>query len=67
MDRLPYSATVNGENATVDYAGDAPGLVYGVYQFNVTLPANTPSGAQTIILTVGDSTSQSDVTVFVGK
>jgi uncharacterized protein (TIGR03437 family) len=62
---LPYSATVNGETATVDYAGDAPGLVYGVDQFNVTLPANTPSGAQRVVLTVGGSTSQSDVTVFV--
>jgi uncharacterized protein (TIGR03437 family) len=51
----------------VDYAGDAPFLVYGVYQFNVTLPTDTPSGAQTIILKVGDSSSQSDVTVFVGK
>jgi uncharacterized protein (TIGR03437 family) len=61
----PYSATVNGENATVDYAGSAPGLVYGVDQFNVTLPADTPSGAQKIVLTVGGSTSQSDVTVFV--
>jgi len=62
---LPYSATVNGETAKVDYAGDAPYLVFGVYQFNVTLPADTPSGSQNIVLTVGGSSSQSDVTVFV--
>jgi uncharacterized protein (TIGR03437 family) len=62
---LPYSATVNGENATVLYAGSAPGLVYGVYQFNVQLPANLPAGAQTIILNVGNSSSQPNVTVFV--
>jgi uncharacterized protein (TIGR03437 family) len=49
----------------VDYAGDAPYLVFGVYQFNVTLPADTPSGSQNIVLTVGGSSSQSDVTVFV--
>jgi len=60
-----YSATVNGENATVLYAGSAPGLVYGVYQFNVQIPADAPSGPVKIVLTVGDSSSQPDVTVFV--
>jgi uncharacterized protein (TIGR03437 family) len=60
-----YSATVNSENAVVTYAGSAPGLVYGVYQFNVQLPADLPSGAQKIVLTVGGSASQPDVTVFV--
>lgn len=61
----PYSATVNGEDATVLYAGTAPSLVFGVYQFNVKLPANIPSGAVKIVLKVGSSTSQPDVTVFV--
>jgi uncharacterized protein (TIGR03437 family) len=68
-DTLAYTATctatVNGETATVIYSGAAPGLVYGVNQFNVQLPANTPSGAQKIVLTIGGTTSQSDVTVFV--
>jgi uncharacterized protein (TIGR03437 family) len=62
---LPYSATVNGENAPVLYAGSAPGLVYGVDQFNVQLPADLPAGAQNIVLTVGGSKSQANVTVFV--
>jgi uncharacterized protein (TIGR03437 family) len=61
----PYSAAVNGENATVLYAGSAPGLLYGVYQFNVQLPADLPAGADTIVLNVDGSLSQSDVTVFV--
>jgi uncharacterized protein (TIGR03437 family) len=60
-----YSALVNGENATVTYAGSAPGLVYGVYQFNVQLPSDLPAGAATIVVRVGGSASQSDVTVFV--
>jgi uncharacterized protein (TIGR03437 family) len=60
-----YSATVNGEAATVLYAGSAPGLVYGVYQFNVQLPADAQSGSAKIVLKVGNSTSQQDVTVFV--
>ena len=47
------------------YAGTAPTLVYGVDQFNVVIPADAPSGAVKIVLTVGDSMSQSDVTVFV--
>jgi uncharacterized protein (TIGR03437 family) len=62
---LAYSATVNGEAAKVLYAGSAPGLVYGVYQFNVQLPADVKAGSAKIVLKVGDSTSQPDVTVFV--
>lgn len=62
---LPYSATVNGQSAKVLYAGTAPGLVYGVDQFNIQLPASVPSGAVKVVLTVGTSQSQSDVTVFV--
>jgi uncharacterized protein (TIGR03437 family) len=60
-----YSATVNGENAVVLYAGSAPGLVYGVYQFNVQLPTDLPAGPATIILNVAGSVSQPNVTVFV--
>jgi uncharacterized protein (TIGR03437 family) len=60
-----YSALVNGENATVVYAGTAPGLLFGVYQFNVQLPADLPPGPATLVLQVGDSSSQQDVTVFV--
>ena len=62
---LPFSATVNGEPAVVLYAGTAPGLVYGVYQFNVQLPTDLPAGPAIIVLKVGDSSSQSNVTVFV--
>ncbi len=62
---LPYSATVNGELANAQYAGSAPGLVYGVYQFNVQVPADVPPGAAPIVLNVGASTSQPNVTVFV--
>jgi len=65
MVTLPYLATVNGEPANVVYAGTAPSLLYGVYQFNIQLPADLPAGAQKIVVTVGDSSSQSDVTVYV--
>jgi len=59
------TATVNGEAATVLYSGSAPGLVFGVDQFNVQLPADVKAGSAKIVLTIGGSTSQSDVTVFV--
>jgi len=61
----PYSATVNGEDAKVLYAGTAPELLFGVYQFNVQLPADVQSGQAKVVLHVGNSTSQPDVTVFV--
>ena len=38
-----FAMTIGGTNATVQYAGLAPGLV-GVYQFNVVVPANLPTG-----------------------
>jgi len=59
------TSTVNGEAATVLYSGSAPGLVFGVDQFNVQLPADVKAGSAKIVLTIGSSTSQSDVTVFV--
>ena len=62
---LIYSATVSGENATVYYAGTAPTLVYGAYQFNVRLPADVATGSAEIVLTVGNSQNQPGVTVYV--
>jgi uncharacterized protein (TIGR03437 family) len=60
-----YSATVNGKPATVLYAGAAPGLVFGVYQVNVQLPSDVTSGPADINIEVGDSESQTGITVFV--
>src|SRR6185312_2459247 len=55
---LGVTATVNGVDAPVKYAGSAPGLIYGVMQVNVQIPANTPSGANQIVITVGSAKSQ---------
>jgi uncharacterized protein (TIGR03437 family) len=65
MVALPFSATINGESAIVLYAGTAPGLVYGVYQFNIQLPADLPAGELPLVVQVGDSASQANVTLFV--
>jgi len=54
---LPVSVTVNGESATVLYAGIAPGLVQGANQINVQLPADITSGQLAIVLTAGEVSS----------
>jgi uncharacterized protein (TIGR03437 family) len=59
------TATVGGLPAQVLYSGSAPGLVYGVMQVNVQIPANSPSGAQPVVVTVGSAPSQTGVTVVV--
>jgi uncharacterized protein (TIGR03437 family) len=56
--------TIGGVPATVTYSGLAPGLV-GLYQVNVQVPANAPTGsAVNLAITVGSLTSNT-VTVAV--
>ncbi len=63
---LTVTATVGGVPATVQYAGSAPGIVYGVMQVNLVIPDNAPSGANVpIIVSVGGSATQAGVTVAV--
>src|SRR5262249_44005631 len=62
---LPVSATVNGVDAKGFYSGSAPTLVYGVDQFNVQLPSDVQTGSAKIVVKVGTSSSQANVTVFV--
>jgi uncharacterized protein (TIGR03437 family) len=63
---LPVSVKVNGLDAQVLYAGAAPGLVAGVTQLNVRIPAGVPAAsAIPVVLNVGNSSSRFDVTVAV--
>jgi len=68
---LKATATVAGSQATVQYYGSAPGLVSGVMQVNVQIPANAPSGALPIVITLTDPatglaySTQGQVTVSV--
>jgi uncharacterized protein (TIGR03437 family) len=57
--------TINGQPALYVYAGEAPGLVAGMMQLNVQIPANAPSGDLAILVSVGGNTSQKGVTVSV--
>jgi len=63
----PATATVGGVNADVLYAGGTPGLVAGVLQLNVRIPATVPpGGAVPGVFTVGGKPSQDGVTLAVG-
>ena len=63
---LPLSVEIGGIDAEVLYAGGAPGLVEGVVQVNARIPAGAPVGAAVpVILSVGNRTSQSGLTVAV--
>jgi uncharacterized protein (TIGR03437 family) len=60
------TARIGGVPATVAYAGVAPGIVAGVLQINVTIPAGVSRGSPVSLdVTVGGVTSQSGVTVAV--
>lgn len=63
--QLSVTATIAGLNAAVLYAGAAPGEVSGVTQFNVVVPATSPSGDQELIVTVGGISSPSGLTLSV--
>ena len=62
---LPVTATIGGMPAVVEYAGAAPGIVSGVMQANLRIPANAPVGNQPVVITVGTAVSQSNVTVAI--
>jgi uncharacterized protein (TIGR03437 family) len=65
---LPVTATVGGATATVQYAGSAQGLVDGVVQVNVVVPAGTAAGAAIpVVVRVGSSDSQPGVTIAVSN
>jgi uncharacterized protein (TIGR03437 family) len=66
------TATIGNLPALVQYYGSAPGLVSGVMQVNVQIPANAPSGPTVpIVITLTDQatglsySTQSQVTVSV--
>jgi uncharacterized protein (TIGR03437 family) len=63
---LPVLAQVGGQAAEVQYAGGAPGIVEGVIQVNVQIPAASQTGAAVpLVLQVGDSISQPGITLAI--
>jgi uncharacterized protein (TIGR03437 family) len=62
---LPVGVLIDGRPANCIYAGEAPGFAAGLMQLNVQVPPDARSGAVPIIVSIGDNSSQSDVTVSV--
>ena len=63
---LPVRARIGGQDAVVEYAGSAPGLISGAFQVNLRIADTViPGPAIPIEITVGASTSQVNVTVAV--
>ena len=57
---------IGGMNATVSFAGSAPGEVEGLVQINAVVPANLAPGASIPIeVDIGATVSQAGVTVAV--
>jgi uncharacterized protein (TIGR03437 family) len=68
MATLTNSITVTIGAATlapsdVLYAGLSPGSISGLYQFNVRIPAGTPSGEVPVTISIGGAQTQSGVTI----
>jgi len=49
------------------YAGLAPALISGLYQFNVRIPATTSDGDVAVVLSMGSSASQAGATIRVQR
>jgi uncharacterized protein (TIGR03437 family) len=63
---LPVTAQVGGQAAQIFYAGGAPGIVQGVIQVNLQIPATAPSGPSVpIVLNVGGQGSQQGLTIAI--
>ena len=65
---LPVSVTIDGQPARVTYRGAAPGEVAGVMQVNVQIPSGVQAGGYvSVVLHVGNISSQDGVTIAVSK
>jgi uncharacterized protein (TIGR03437 family) len=61
----PITILIGGQPATYSYAGGIEGVVEGIMQLNVQIPATAPSGADPLVITIGNNSTQSGVTISV--
>jgi uncharacterized protein (TIGR03437 family) len=64
IDSGGFTCQIAGADAPVAFGGWTYSAV-GLAQANVTIPASTPSGEQSLVINIGGATSQSGVTLFV--
>jgi uncharacterized protein (TIGR03437 family) len=57
--------TTTLSSADVLYAGTSPGLLGGLYQFNVRIPASTPNGETPVTISIGQFQTQTGLTIPV--
>jgi uncharacterized protein (TIGR03437 family) len=63
---LPVTVSFGGVQATsYPFIGEAPSLVAGVLQINVTVPAGAPTGNVPVTVTIGTGASQAGLTVAI--
>jgi uncharacterized protein (TIGR03437 family) len=62
---LPLSVMIGALPANYTFAGEAPDIVSGVLQLNVSVPAGLGPGVHPVVVTIGGKTTQSGVTVTV--
>jgi uncharacterized protein (TIGR03437 family) len=62
---LPLGVTIDGQPAFVAFYGETPGVVAGLLQLNVQVPANARTGDLPLLVTIGGNNSQNGVTVSV--
>ena len=63
---VPFTAKIGGVDAEVMYAGDAPGMISGIFQVNAIVPADVPAnGAVSLVIAVAGAQSQANVTLSV--
>jgi uncharacterized protein (TIGR03437 family) len=59
------TATIGGVTANVSFAGAAPGLVDGIYQFDIAVPVGVSGDALPLVITVDGVSSPAGPTVAV--
>jgi uncharacterized protein (TIGR03437 family) len=59
------TATINGVNAVVEFAGEAPGLVTGVIQVNLLVPTGVTGSGLPLSITINGTTTLTGPTVAV--
>jgi uncharacterized protein (TIGR03437 family) len=59
------SVQIGGVPAQVIYAGAAPQAVAGLLQVNVRVPPSLKPGANSVVITVGNTSSRPDATITI--